>query len=309
MNKKEIYDVIIIGAGPAGLTAAVYTSRSELKTLIIEASAPGGKVTNTAVVENYPGFDKITGPELAMKIMAQAKLNGAKMKMAKVEKIVDNGKTKTIHTNNGNFETKTIIIGTGTNSRKLGVEGEDKYFNRGLSYCAICDGALHKGKSVVLIGGGNSAVEESITIEGYASKVYIVQLGDKLTAEQRIINTASKLDKINILLNKETLEVIGDDTKVTGLRIRDVKTQKEEVLEVSGIFPYIGAIPVTEFVKDLEITNKFGYIEVDELMKTKIPGIYAIGDVNDKHVRQITTAVADGTIAALNIKGYISENY
>lgn len=298
------YDVIIIGTGPAGMTACLYASRANLRVLMLEGNAPGGKLINTHLVENFPSHESITGVELAQKMFSQSQKFGGIVKFERCESIVDKKQYKEVITKNNTYLTKVVIIATGMKSRKLGVKGEDELFGKGLSYCAVCDGAFHKGKPVALIGGGNSAVEEGVFVSGFASKVYIIQLGDKLTAEQIIIENAKKIKNIEIRLNTKTLEIIGSN-KVEGIKIENTKTKKSEIINVSGVFPYIGYIPITNFVKDLKITNEQGFIETNDFMETKIKGIFAIGDVRHKSIRQITTATSDGTIAGQIMKNYI----
>jgi len=307
MSDNE-FDLIIIGAGPAGMAAAIYAARANLKVAIFEGSAPGGKMVNTHLVENYPGFKTASGADLALTMFNQVNTLGAKLVFKKVDSVKESGKFKIVTAGENEYKTKIVAIASGMKDRKLEIPGEDELYGKGVSNCVVCDGAFFKGKPIALIGGGNSAVEESIFASGFASKVYIVQLGDKLTAEQHIIDNVKKIKNIEVILNAKTKEITGTG-KVEKLVYIDTKTDKEVSIEVSGVFPYIGFLPVTDFVKDLKVTDKWGFIEVDKNQETKVKGVFAIGDVTVKKVRQITTAVGDGTIVGQQAKNYIIENF
>jgi thioredoxin reductase (NADPH) len=254
MSDNE-FDLIIIGAGPAGMAAAIYAARANLKVAIFEGSAPGGKMVNTHLVENYPGFKTASGADLALTMFNQVNTLGAKLVFKKVDSVKESGKFKIVTAGENEYKTKIVAIASGMKDRKLEIPGEDELYGKGVSNCVVCDGAFFKGKPIALIGGGNSAVEESIFASGFASKVYIVQLGDKLTAEQHIIDNVKKIKNIEVILNAKTKEITGTG-KVEKLVYIDTKTDKEVSIEVSGVFPYIGFLPVTDFVKDLKVTDK-----------------------------------------------------
>lgn len=297
-------DIVIIGAGPAGLTAALYATRAGAKVKIIESGAPGGKLNSTADIENYPGIKKKMGPELAYEMYEHALNFGAELEMTEVTGIKDLGDHKTVLTTNGEIETKNVIIATGTKERLMNIPGEKEYTGKGVSYCAVCDGPFFKGKETAIIGGGNSAIEEAVYLAGFVSKVHIIVRRDVFRADKYIIDKAKSMNNIVFHTLKKPLEVIGDGHKVTGLKLIDSKTNEESLLEVSGIFPFIGLDPMTGFASNLDITDEKGYIEVDEHMQTKIKGIFAVGDVTNKQLRQIVTAANDGAIAGQ----YIASN-
>lgn len=309
MNEQDggnnMYDVIIIGAGPGGMTAALYASRADLSVLVIERGAPGGQMNNTAEVENYPGFDRILGPDLAMKMYEGSEQFGAKHEYGIVQKIEDHGNYKTVQCEEESYDTKTVIIASGCEHRKLGVLGEEEFSGRGVSYCAVCDGAFFKGKHLVVVGGGDSAVEEGTYLTQFAEKVTIIHRRDTLRAQKILQDRAFKNDKISFIWNKTVQEIIGDDTKVTELKLKDTVTKEEETLQADGVFIYVGLDPLSEPFADLGITNKEGWIETDASMETAVPGIYAIGDVRETVLRQITTAVGDGSIAGQEVYQYI----
>ncbi len=307
MEKNE-YDVFIIGAGPGGMSTALYSARSGLKVALLEKGAPGGKMVNTHMVENYPGFKKGSGTELAMIMYGQISELDIDQIFEEATNIKVVGNKKIITTANNEYKTKILVIATGMESRKLNIPGEEEFQSKGVSNCVICDGGFHKGKPIALIGGGNSAVEESIYASGIASKVFVLQYGDKLTAENFIIENVKKIDNIEIILNAKSLEIKGSD-KVEELIYEDLKTKTKKTLKVTGIFPYIGYVPKTNFFANLKITNDYGFIIVDDKQETKQKGIFAIGDCVDKEIRQISTAVGDGTIVGQSAKNFIINNY
>lgn len=299
-----MYDVIIIGAGPAGLTAALYASRAELSVLILDKDAPGGKLLKTAEVENYPGTKSITGPDMAMQWFEHATAFGATFDYGNVLDIVDLGKTKKVITDVAEYDTYAVIIATGTKERLIGVPGEDSLYGRGVSYCAVCDGAFFKGKNMAVIGGGNSALEEALFLSKLANKVYLVHRRTGFRAEPGIVKHVQATPNIEMKLEYLPVSINGQE-KVESLTIKNVHTNQEEVLDVAAVFPFIGADPESRFATRLGITNDQGYIVVNEKMETKIPGIYGAGDVNNKILRQIVTAGNDGSIAAIEISHYV----
>ncbi|BAK15167.1 thioredoxin reductase (NADPH) [Solibacillus kalamii] len=307
MSEEKIYDVVIIGAGPAGMTAAVYASRANLSTLMIERGIPGGQMANTEAVENYPGFDTILGPELSTKMFEHAKKFGAEYAYGDVNEIIDGEEYKIIISGKKQYKTRTIIITTGAEYKKLGIPGETELGGRGVSYCAVCDGAFFKQKKLIVIGGGDSAVEEGIYLTRFADKVTIVHRRDKLRAQKIIQDRAFANEKIDFIWNttvKEIHEVDGKVGKVTLVSTVD-GTETEEAAD--GVFVYVGMLPLTAPFASLNILNEAGYIVTNEKMETSIPGIYAAGDVRDKMLRQIVTATGDGSIAAQSAQHYVEE--
>lgn len=302
-----MYDVIIIGAGPAGMTAGIYASRSNLSVLMIEQGAPGGQMNNTAEVENYPGFDMILGPDLAMKMYESVEKFGAKNVYGVVEKLEDKGSYKEVTCGDVVYKTKSVIIASGCEHRKLGVLGEEEFAGRGVSYCAVCDGAFFRNKKLLVIGGGDSAVEEAIYLTQFASEVVIVHRRDKLRAQQILQDRAFANGKISFEWNAALEEITGNEMCVTGAKLLDTATGEIKNITANGVFIYVGLEPLTTPFQELGITNEQGWIKTDEEMKTNIPGIYAIGDVRDKTLRQITTAVGDGGIAGQQVYKYLEE--
>lgn len=305
MEDKKIYDVIIVGAGPAGMTAAVYTSRANLSTMLIERGIPGGQMENTQDVENYPGFDHVLGPELSNKMFEHAKKFGAIYKYGDIKEIIDEGPIKKVVTSNDEYQAKTVIISTGADHKKLGVSGEDELGGRGVSYCAVCDGAFFKNRELVVVGGGDSAVEEAVYLTRFASKVTIVHRRDELRAQKILQERAFANDKVEFIWNKEVTNIKEDNGKVSTVQLRDTQTGEESDLSTDGIFIYVGTLPLNGAFENLDITNEEGYVVTDENMATKIPGIYAAGDIRDKTLRQIVTATGDGSIAAQSVQHYI----
>lgn len=299
------YDVIIIGAGPGGMAASLYTVRANLKTLMLEKAAPGGKMMSTWEVENYPGLGKVTGFEISEKMFNHTQELGVEYKYGDVSSIVDKGDVKEIHTAGGDvYETKAIIVGSGTKPRGTNAPGESKLSGRGVSWCAICDGAFFNDKNVVVVGGGNSAIEEATYLSKMVDHITVVNILDTLQADKKAVDEANATGKMDYKLGYEIVSFDGEK-QLESVTIRNAKTQEVEKLEVEGAFVFIGSIPESKFLEGLDITNKWGYIEVNSRMETKIPGIYGIGDVIDKELRQIATAVGDGTIAAVNVSRYI----
>lgn len=297
------YDVLIIGAGPAGLTAAIYLARNNMSVAFIESYAPGGKIVEQSKIENYPGFDNITGPALATHFYNQATLNGASLIFGKATKIISNSDDdKTVVMESGEkYHAKAIIIATGMKNRiPSDVINIDKFNHRGVSYCVMCDGPVFKNQPCAIIGGGNSAFEESISLASLASEVHIF-VRDGIIAEKRLVDDVKKHNKIIVHENSKVLELIGES------QLEEIKVDingKISNIKIKGLFPYIGQLPATEFV-DKELLNERNFIEVDKNMETKIKNIFAAGDVVAKEVRQITTATGDGTIAAKTINSRI----
>ena len=302
-----MYDTIIIGAGPAGMTAALYAARSNLKVALLERGIPGGQMNNTADIENYPGYANISGPELAEKMFEPLENLGVEHLFGLVEKIEDRGDFKEIITEDERFEAKTVIIASGANHRHLGVPGEEDYNSRGVSYCAVCDGAFFRDEDLLVVGGGDSAVEEAIFLTRFAKGVTIVHRRDELRAQKVLQDRAFANEKIRFVWDSVVESIHGDERKVTGVTFKNVKTGELSQAEFGGIFIYVGLDPVSEFAADLGITDEAGWILTDHQMKTSVAGIYAVGDVRQKDLRQITTAVGDGAIASQEAYKYLTE--
>lgn len=302
------YDCIIIGAGPAGMTAALYAARANLKTLLLERGIPGGQMNNTAEVENYPGFDSILGPDLALKMYDSINQFGVEHGYGNVVEVKDHQDYKEVITDDASYEAKVVIIATGCEHRNLEVPGEAEYSGRGVSYCAVCDGAFFRNKKLIVVGGGDSAVEEAIYLTQFADEVKIVHRRDALRAQKIIQDRAFANEKISFIWDSIVEEIKGDDQKVTGVQIKNVKTGETYEEAADGVFIYVGLIPLTQAFTSLGITDDAGWIVTDERMQTKIPGLLACGDARQKHLRQITTAVGDGGIAGQQAYQYIEEN-
>ena len=303
-----MYDTMIIGAGPAGMTAALYAARSNLKVALLERGIYGGQMNNTAEIENYPGYARISGPELAEKMFEPLENLGVEHIFGQVEKIEDHGDYKKIIIEDEVFETKTVILASGANHRHLGVPGEEEYNSRGVSYCAVCDGAFFRDEDLLVVGGGDSAVEEAIFLTRFAKSVTIVHRRDQLRAQKLLQERAFANEKISFIWDSVVKEIKGDDRRVTSVVFENVKTGQISESDFGGVFIYVGLDPVSDFVKDLGICDEAGWIVTDQHMKTAIDGIYAIGDVRQKDLRQITTAVGDGAVAGQEVYKYITEH-
>lgn len=304
MTKK--YDFIIIGAGPAGMTAAIYASRAGLKTAMIESGAPGGKLLKTNEISNWPGIKTEPGSQLAMDMFEHSTSFGAVYEYGKVVEIKTDEENpasdKQIICEDGTiFQAPAVLVATGTKERLMGIPGENKNIGRGLSYCAVCDGAFFRDQEVAVIGGGNSALEEAVYLTHFASKVYILMRRNVFRADKIAVDAAKSNPKIEIIQTVVPTEILDDGQHVNGLKITDVTTKEERTLPVSGIFPYIGADPVTGFLKHLDVLNPQGYMVVNASMETKIPLLYGAGDVCQKGLRQVVTAVNDGAVAAQDV--------
>jgi thioredoxin reductase (NADPH) len=307
MSEEKIYDVIIIGAGPAGMTAAVYTSRANLSTLMLERGVPGGQMANTEEVENYPGFDHILGPELSTKMFDHAKKFGAEYAYGDVKEIIDGKEYKTIKAGSKEYKARSIIISAGAEYKKIGVPGEQELGGRGVSYCAVCDGAFFKGKELLVVGGGDSAVEEGVYLTRFASKVTIVHRRDELRAQKILQDRAFANEKIDFIWSHTVKQINDKDGKVGSVTLVSTKDGEEMEFPADGVFIYIGMVPLTKPFESLGITNSNGYIETNEQMETKVPGIFAAGDIREKTLRQIVTATGDGSIAAQNAQHFVEE--
>ncbi len=305
MTEEKIYDVIIIGAGPAGMTAAVYTSRANLSTLMIERGIPGGQMANTEEVENYPGFETILGPELSTKMFDHAKKFGAEYAYGDVSEIVVDGDYRIVKAGGKEYKALAVIISSGAEYKKMGIPGELEFGGRGVSYCAVCDGAFFKGKDLVVVGGGDSAVEEGAFLTKFANKVTIVHRRDKLRAQKILQDRAFANEKIDFIWNTTLKEIHGTDGKVSSVTLVSTVDGSEREFPTQGVFIYIGMLPLTKPFASLGILNENGYIVTNDKMETTIPGIFGAGDVRDKMLRQIVTATGDGSVAAQSAQHYI----
>jgi len=303
---KEL-DLLIIGGGPAGLTAAIYSARAKMNMTLLESELLGGQVRNSYTIENYPGFKTIPGGELSDIMAEQAKELGAKIEsFSKILNVVLKDDEKIIETKKFIYKPKTVIISTGATPKKLPIPNEEKFSSRGVHYCAVCDGAMYEGSVVGVVGGGNSALEEALFLTKFASKVLLIRRYDYFKGEKATIDEVLNHPKIGVMYNWDLINVDGDQF-VNRAFIKNTKTSEEKQIELSAVFGYIGTEPKTENFKDFIKLTPQGYVITDESMQTNIKGVYAAGDVREKQFRQITTAVADGTIAALTAEKYIAE--
>ncbi|QBP40486.1 thioredoxin-disulfide reductase [Paenisporosarcina antarctica] len=307
MSEEKIYDVVIIGAGPAGMTAAVYTSRGNLSTLMIERGIPGGQMANTEEVENYPGFEHILGPELSTKMFDHAKKFGAEYAYGDVKEIIDGEAFKTIKAGGKEYKARAVILTPGAEYKKMGIPGETELGGRGVSYCAVCDGAFFRNKELVVVGGGDSAVEEGVYLTRFASKVTIVHRREELRAQKILQDRAFANEKIDFIWNHTVKEINDEKGKVGSVTLASTVDDSEHEFKAEGVFIYIGMLPLTKPFANLGILNENGYILTNDQMETSIPGIFAAGDVREKTLRQIVTATGDGSIAAQAAQHYIEE--
>ena len=302
------YDVVIIGAGPGGLTAGLYSARAELKTVCLEKLTPGGQIANTDRIDDYPGFKTIGGAELAGKMLEHAQDFGMELRMEEVESIRIDGDHKIVKTYGNEYKCKALIVGTGGSPRYLNVPGEKELYGKGVSYCAICDGVFFKGEKIAVVGGGDVAVEEGTFLTKFGEKVYIIHRRDQLRAVKIIQEHAFKNDKIEFIWDSVVEKVNGAD-QVESLTLKNVKTGEQSQLEVGAVFPFIGFTPNSGIFGGLVKTNDDGYVLTDYKMETNVPGIYAIGDLRFQLCKQITNAVGDGTTAAVAAGKYIEEHF
>ncbi|QTA38731.1 thioredoxin-disulfide reductase [Thermosipho ferrireducens] len=294
---KEYYDILIVGGGPAGLTAAIYAGRAGLSAAVFEKALEGGAVTQTHVVENWPGFIRIEGSELGEKFAEHAREFGADIITAEVVKITYDEEYKYIQLDNGTMvKGKVLIFATGAKPRELGVPGEQKFKGRGVTYCAACDGYLFSGKDVIVVGGGDSACDEAHFLAKMVKSITIVQNLPYLTAAKVLQERLLSNKNVRVIYNSVIKEIRGNE-KVEEVIIINNDTKEESVIKTEGVFIYVGLVPKSELIKELVETDNYGYIKTDENMETNIPGIYAVGDVRIKNLRQIVTAAADGAIA------------
>lgn len=299
-----MHDIIIIGAGPAGLTAALYALRADKTVLVLEKGTFGGQITYSPQIENYPGFATMSGNEFADKLVDQVLSQGADIEMETVTEIRDNGATKTVVTEDGEHEAKAVIIATGVKHRQTGLAKESELVGEGISYCAVCDGAFFKGQTVAVLGGGNSALQEAVLLSEGCKKVYVIQNLDFFTGEARLVEKLKTKDNVEFIMGTVITELKGD-TALNGLKLKKEADGSESDLEVDGLFVAIGLIPNNQAFADIAGLDEWGYIDSDESCVTKTAGVFVAGDCRKKQIRQITTAAADGSIAALAACRYI----
>ncbi|MDD6467338.1 MAG: FAD-dependent oxidoreductase [Erysipelotrichaceae bacterium] len=295
------FEVIVIGAGPAGMAAALYASRAGLKVALIEKAAPGGKLVKTNEIQNYPGITQIGGADLAYQMYEHSTAFGAEYLYGDVVEVRDGAMKQVICADGTIYQAPYVIVATGTVERMLQIPHEEEMIGHGVSYCAVCDGAFFKDKVVTVIGGGNAALEEALYLAKFARKIYIVIRRDVFRAEAKIQNDIEKEAKIQVITKHVPKEIVVKDNKVVQLVLEHVDSKESMILDTDGIFPYIGSDPAIGFLKELPINAEKGYLIVDEHMETSVPGIYAVGDIRKKELRQVVTAVNDGAIAAQHI--------
>lgn len=304
---ENIYDIVIIGGGPAGMTAGIYGGRAELKTLILEKKFHGGQMVSTSEIENYPALPDTNGIELSNKMLEHAKKFGAVVEYKGVDtiEVIENG-LKKLTVGNDEVIARTVILSMGSTSRKLGLDKEEKFTGRGLGYCAICDGGFYRNKVVAVNGGGDTAVEDALYLSRIASKVYLIHRRDELRAN-KTLQTRLKESNVEIVWNSTIKEILGEE-KLSGVVTVDKNSGEERTIELDGLFVAIGGIPTSELVKDFVEMTPNGYIITNEDCETSVPGVYAVGDIRKKSLRQVITACADGAIAVHTAEKYILEN-
>lgn len=304
---EHIYDMLIIGGGPAGYTAALYAARAGLDAVLIERMSAGGQMALTGDIDNYPGFDEgIDGFTLGMKMQQGAERFGAKTEYGEVLSVDYSGKIKKTETTGGTYLSRTVVIAAGANPRELGIENEQSLIGSGVHYCAHCDGRFYKDKTVAVIGGGNSAVSDALYLSRLAKKVYVVHRRDTLRAERIYHDPLMKAENVEFLWNSVVTEFVADE-KVNGIKVRNVQTDEATEIACDGVFVSIGRKPATDFLQDAVQLDKNGYIIADETTRTSVQGVFAAGDVRTKALRQIVTAAADGAVAVHFAEEYLAE--
>lgn len=299
------YEIIIVGAGPAGLTAGLYASRSKLNVVAFERLAPGGEILNTEHVEDYPGFELIGGPELAQKFTDHAVKFGLKIEMEDVSEIRKDGDDFLVKTDMGEHRCGAVIYTPGGYPRKLEIPGEEEYAGKGVSYCALCDGAFFQDEVITVVGGGNSAVEEAQFLTKYGSRVYLIHRRQGFRAHQVVVDKLADNEKAEFILDHVAEEVIGDGKEMKKLRIRNLKTNEMKEIEANGLFVFVGFIPHTDIIKEDIEKDEGGFIITNQNMETRIPGLFVAGDCRSQLIRQITNAAGDATTAAVAAEKYL----
>lgn len=304
-NTSKVYDMIIVGGGPAGYTAALYAARAGLDTLVIERMSVGGQMALTDMIDNYPGFDEgVDGFTLGMKMQAGAERFGAETEYADVTELILDGENKRVITSLGEFHSRTLVIATGANPRELGLEGESELIGRGVHYCAHCDGRFYKDKTVAVVGGGNSAVSDALYLSGLAKKVYLIHRRDTLRATRLYHEPLMRAENVEMVLDSAVVG-LNAEGRIKSLNVKNLKSGEISELPVDGLFVSIGRKPATELLEGKLELDSQGYIAADETTKTSIDGVYAVGDVRTKALRQVVTAVGDGAVAAHFAEEYL----
>ena len=302
-----LYDVIVIGGGPGGYTAALYAARANLSVAILEKLSPGGQMGTTDVIDNYPGFPQgVNGFELAMQMKEGAERFGAQTQLAEVTQVELAGQVKTIHTSGGDYQARTVVLAPGAHPRELGLPGERELRGRGVSYCATCDGMFYRGKTVVVVGGGNTAVSDVLYLSRLCEKVYLVHRRDTLRASKVYLDPLQKAENVEFVWDSEVKQLLRDQA-VTGVRVRNKKTGKERDIPCGGVFVAVGYLPNTELYRGQVELDEAGYVLADETTQTNLPGVFAVGDLRKKPLRQVVTAASDGAVAAHFIEEYLNQ--
>ena len=302
-----LYDVIVIGGGPGGYTAALYAARANLSVAILEKLSPGGQMGTTDVIDNYPGFPQgVNGFELAMQMKEGAERFGAQTQLAEVTQVELAGQVKTIHTSGGDYQARTVVLATGAHPRELGLPGERELRGRGVSYCATCDGMFYWGKTVVVVGGGNTAVSDVLYLSRLCEKVYLVHRRDTLRASKVYLDPLQKAENVEFVWDSEVKQLLRDQA-VTGVRVRNKKTGEERDIPCGGVFVAVGYLPNTELYRGQVELDEAGYVLADETTQTNLPGVFAVGDLRKKPLRQVVTAASDGAVAAHFIEEYLNQ--
>ena len=309
LNKDIVYDMIIVGGGPGGYTSALYAARAGFNVLVLEKFSAGGQMALTHQIDNYPGFeDGIDGFSLADKMKKQAERFGARSENAEVIKVNLTVNPKEIETAKGTFLSKTVVLASGANPRELGVDKETELIGRGVAYCASCDGMFYRGKTVVVVGGGNTAAADAILLSRIAKKVIIVHRRDALKATKIYHEPLMNAENVEFKWDSTVTELLYED-KITGVKIKNVKTGEESIIDCDGVFVSVGRKPATDFLGSQLDLDENGYIIADETTKTSIPGVYAVGDIRTKQLRQVVTAVSDGAMAVHSAEEYLAEEH
>ncbi len=302
-----LYDVIVIGGGPGGYTAALYAARANLSVAILEKLSPGGQMGTTDVIDNYPGFPQgVNGFELAMQMKEGAERFGAQTQLVEVTQVELAGQVKTIHTSGGDYQARTVVLATGAHPRELGLPGERELRGRGVSYCATCDGMFYRGKTVVVVGGGNTAVSDVLYLSRLCEKVYLVHRRDTLRASKVYLDPLQKAENVEFVWDSEVKQLLRDQA-VTGVRVRNKKTGEERDIPCAGVFVAVGYLPNTELYRGQVELDEAGYVLADETTQTNLPGVFAVGDLRKKPLRQVVTAASDGAVAAHFIEEYLNQ--
>ncbi len=301
----EVYDLAIVGAGPGGMCAAIYAQRARMKLIILEKAGVGGQIAVSDIIENYPGFPSLSGPDLMAKFEEHIKDVGAEIKFSKVKSVVKENDLFTLEIGKEKIQAKSVIMSSGAEPARLGIPGEKELFGRGVSTCATCDGPFYRGRDVALIGGGDTAVKEAIFLSRLVNKLYVIHRRDRFRAEKVLQERILEKENIEFCWNNVGKEIVGDDKGVTGITIENVKDGSRRSMDVHGVFIFVGIIPNTDFVECEK--DKAGFVKTDENMQTSVPGLFAVGDCRVTPLRQVATAVGDGAIAGVKAEEYVAE--